>query len=140
MSIWMGSLRLPDPGFRLIEPSSGSSFTLKAIETGEWELTANELVDATREPLVRGTLHISPSGFKVEGKDAFIKLTPVTPGQQRGQQTTGPGDLLLELRAYNQLGQLAFQIEADKIVAPPGGLQLQVLGPRASPDSTSTGR
>jgi hypothetical protein len=133
MAIWIGGVRLPDSGFRLLAPSSGSSITMRPRSPGEWEIIPSSVFDSSRQPLLREPVRIDVhGGFEAQGVGAYVKLTPLAPGQTRSgaAPSTRPGDMQLEIKAYDERGSPAFEISGDRIIASGTGLEVQVFGPR----------
>ncbi len=133
MAFWIGGVRLPDAGFSLIAPSSGSSITIRPRAPGQWEIIPTGVFDAAGRPLILEPLRVDiHNEVDVRGSDAYLKLTPLPPGQTRSGSAppTGPGDMLLEVKAYDRNRKPAFQIYRDRMISPEGGLEMQVFGPR----------
>lgn len=129
MAVWIGAVRLPDTGFSLRDPDSDAQVTMRPRDRGEWEIIARAY-DSTGTPVQQDAKRMDTHNpLEIRRGDAFIRLTPLPPGQTRSSSApaTGPNDVLLEMKAFASDGRPVFDIRHDRIVSI--GLEIQVFGP-----------
>jgi hypothetical protein len=130
----MGNVRLPENDFRFRDEATDAwvAFLQASLFPNgrEGRRIIPRVFDQRGNPALRGTRLAVPGRLLdwIEG-DVFLRLSPMIAGQKLNPlaPVTAPGDLLLELHAYNSRGGFVFDIRRDRIVSKE--LFVDVFGP-----------
>ena len=116
MGIWIGGQPIRDPGFRYVDPESGSFLELRLRDDAHWNIRAR-LFDQQGKNFIITEVIDPRKPFVIMQDGAFVRLTPFTRRENQHSETQlgGTADLLLEICSFDEDGESVFNISPDRM-------------------------